>query len=103
MKKSFNSSKDNQTFRYMPRITIAPKHYEEERIEELVKKCKEYNYDEVMFFINNENLFRGFLTTEEIAPNVERIKRAKVRLAKDGIAKFTVISYNTNKMGDQSI
>ena len=86
MKESVNNGKVNQTFQYMPRITIAPNHYEEERIEELVARCKEYNYDEVMFFINNENLFRGFLTTEEIKPNVEMIKRAKARLEKEGIA-----------------
>ncbi len=86
MKNLLHEDETKKTFRYMPRITIAPNHYEEERIEELVVKCKEYDYDEVMFFINNENLFRGFLTTEEIAPYVEMIKRAKVRLAKEGIA-----------------
>ncbi len=93
-----------RTFQYMPRITIAPNHYEEERIEELVLRCKEYDYDEVMFFINNENLFRGFLSTEEIKPNVEMIKRAKARLAKEGIATslnpWTTLGHGT--YGQQS-
>lgn len=91
-------------FQYMPRITIAPNHYEEERVEELVLRCKEYDYDEVMFFINNENLFRGFLSTAEIKPNVEMIKRAKTRLAKEGIATslnpWTTLGHGT--YGQQS-
>lgn len=69
----------------MPRVTIVPGKYENERIEELVRCCKKYRYDEVIFFINNESLFRGFLTKDEIVPNLELIKRAKKRLDEIGV------------------
>ena len=82
----YYGNKNRRVFQYMPRITIAPNHYENERIEELVSRCREYDYDEVMFFINNENLFRGFLSTDEIVPYVKMIKKAKEALSKAGIA-----------------
>lgn len=72
-------------FRYIPRISIVPGAFEEERIKETVRCCKEYCYDEVMFFINAESLFKGFLTVEEVKPYVETIKRAKIALEKEGI------------------
>ena len=35
-------------FKYMPRVTITPGVCEAERIEELVRRCIEYRYDEVI-------------------------------------------------------
>lgn len=72
-------------FQYMPRVTITPNVCEEERISELVRCCKEYRYDEVMFFVNAENLYRGFVEPSSLASQVALIKRAKQSLAKEGI------------------
>ena len=72
-------------FLYIPRISIIPGEYEEERIEEAIRCCKKYGYDELMFFINAESLFRGFLTLEELKPYVETIKKAKLRLEAENI------------------
>ena len=72
-------------FSYIPRITVIPGEFEEERIAELVRCCKAYGYDELMFFINGENLFNGFMTIDEIKPYVETIKKAKKELDKIGV------------------
>ena len=72
-------------FKYMPRVTITPGVCEAERIEELVRRCIEYRYDEVMFFVNAENLYRGFVEISSLVPQVELIKRAKSALAVEGI------------------
>ena len=72
-------------YEYMPRITIIPGKYEKERIDEAVRCCKKYGYDEIMFFINGENLFQGFMKKEDIKPLVETIKRAKAELDKIGV------------------
>ena len=74
-----------KTFSYIPRVTVIPGEFENERIAELVRCCKKYGYDELMFFINGENLFNGFMTIEEIKPFVETIKKAKVELDKIGV------------------
>ncbi len=74
-----------ETFKYIPRITIVPGEFEEERIEEAVRCCKEYGYDEIMFFINAESLFKGFLSVEEVKPYVETIKKAKASLDEIGV------------------
>lgn len=68
-----------KTFSYIPRITVIPGEFENERIAELVRCCKKYGYDELMFFINGENLFNGFMTIEEIKPFVETIKKSQSR------------------------
>lgn len=72
-------------FKYMPRVTITPGVCEAERIEELVRRCVEYRYDEVMFFVNAENLYRGFVDISSLEPQVKLIKRAKSALAAEGI------------------
>ena len=72
-------------FSYIPRITVVPGEFEKERIDELVRCCKKYGYEELMFFINGENLFNGFMTIEEIKPFVETIKKAKKELDKIGV------------------
>ena len=72
-------------YEYMPRITIIPGKYEKERIDEAVRCCEKYGYDEIMFFINGENLFQGFMKKEDIKPLVETIKRAKAELDKIGV------------------
>lgn len=72
-------------FTYIPRVSLSVGHYEEERIQELVRCCEKYGYKELMFFINAENLFRGFLSLEELKPHVALIKRAKIELDKIGV------------------
>ena len=38
-----------KNFSYIPRITVIPGEFENERIAELVRCCKKYGYDELMF------------------------------------------------------
>ncbi len=72
-------------FQYIPRISILPDVCEEERIKTLVTSCQKYGYEEVMFFLNSENVYKGFLTVDEIQREIALIKRAKDALAKAGI------------------
>lgn len=72
-------------FTYMPRITILPGPYEEERIRTLVTYCKKYRYDEVMFFVNAENLNDGHIEIKKLQPYIDTILRAKEALKAEGI------------------
>ncbi len=74
-----------KVFRYIPRITIVPGVYEEERIEVLAKYCLEYRYDEVMFFLNAEDLNDGHIELDALDPYLDVIERAKCALAERGI------------------
>lgn len=73
------------SYRYIFRCTIAPGFHEDERLENLLTFCKEANAEEVMFFICCEELNTGHVTKEEAAPYIKLIKRAKNRLAQEGI------------------
>lgn len=73
-------------FRYHLRVSIAPDEYAGERIRELVRVCRKYGYDEVMFFINAENLNVGHMTLREAQPYIDVIKRAKAALSAENIA-----------------
>lgn len=81
-------------FSYMPRVTILPGKYEEERISVLTEYCRRYRYDEVMFFINGENLNDGHIDLNLLPKYVDCIKRAKQQLAKSNI-KTSLNPWNT--------
>ncbi len=72
-------------YRYCLRISIAPDEFTEQRIGELIRVCKKYNYDEVIFFVNAENLNVGHMTKEQAQPYLDVIKAAKARLNAKGI------------------
>lgn len=76
----------NTGYRYMPRITIAPGVCEEERIRTLAAYCKKYRYDEVMFFLNAEDLNEGHIEKDSAERYLAVIERAKRELEKEGIA-----------------
>ena len=73
-------------YRYYLRVSIAPDEFANERIRELVRVCKKYGYDEVLFFVNAENLNIGHMTKKQAQPYLEVIKDAKEYLNKEGIS-----------------
>lgn len=72
-------------FRYILRFTVQPGNNEDERFSQLVEFCTTALIDEVMFFINCEELNQGHLTIEETKPWMEVIKRGKKILEPLGI------------------
>lgn len=81
-------------FAYMPRITIVPELLEEERIRILTEYCQKYKYDEVMFFLNAENLNDGHMELKSLTPYLEVINSAKKALEKVHI-KTSLNPWNT--------
>jgi hypothetical protein len=75
--------KDNYV--YILRYTVQPGHHEEKRMDELVSFCKKARIDDVMFFINCEELNQGHLSIEETQPWMEVIACGKERLEPLGI------------------
>jgi len=74
------------SFQYMLRFAIQPGFREDERLENLVKFCRAALIDEVMFFVNCEELNQGHLTREETQPWLEVIAKGKRALTPLGIA-----------------
>ncbi len=75
----------NRDFLYILRFTIQPGCCDEERIEQLISFCRQARIDDVMFFIDCEELNTGFITKEEARPWLDVISRAKERLEPLGI------------------
>ena len=69
----------------MPRVTIVPGVCEKERIDDLVKYCRQYKYDDVMFFLNAEDLNDGHIELNALEPYLQVILKAKSALKKAGI------------------
>lgn len=67
------------------RIQIVPEHHEEQRINSVIKFCKDHDFDNVMLFINSEEYHVGHMTKEEAEPWLAAMKRAKEALIKEGI------------------
>ena len=63
-------------FSYILRLTIQPGHQEKNRILQLATFCKEARIDEVMFFINSDELCQGHLSIDETQPWIDTILRA---------------------------
>jgi len=64
-------------YKYMLRFVLVPGLEEDERIEELVRFCKDTLIDEVVFFICAEDYNTGHVTIEEATPFVNAILKAK--------------------------
>lgn len=72
-------------FLYILRVCIQPGHREEEKINELIKFCQQSLIDDVMFFIDCEELNGGHITNQELIPWLNLITKAKKRLDVLGI------------------
>jgi hypothetical protein len=75
--------KDNYV--YILRYAVQPGHHEEKRMDELVSFCKKARIDDVMFFIDCEELSQGHLSIEETRPWMKVIAYGKERLEPLGI------------------
>jgi hypothetical protein len=73
------------SYQYILRFTIQPGFNEEERFLHLLDFCKTAAIDEVMFFINCEELNQGHLTLDETEPWMRVIERGKELLEPLGI------------------
>ena len=73
------------SFKYLVRCAIQPGFHEDEKLKNLVEFCKASKADDVMFFINCEDLNQGHLTMEETKPWMDLISRAKPVLAGIGV------------------
>jgi len=70
-------------YAYMLRFTLHPGHFEEERLEELVRFCRQSRVDDVMFFIAPLNL--NHISEREADEWLSAIRRAKHALAANGV------------------
>ena len=70
-------------YAYMLRFTLHPGHFEEERLEELVRFCRQSRVDDVMFFIAPLKL--NHISKEEADDWLGAIRRAKHALAGIGV------------------
>ena len=73
-------------FTYILRFTIQPGHHEQARFERLVSFCKQAKIDDVMFFVQCEELNQGHITLADIQPWLDMLRGFKPRLAAEGIA-----------------
>ena len=74
-----------EKFIYSLRLTIQPGHHEESSLADLKAFCIDARIDDVMFFINGEELNQGHQTLEEIQPWLDLIARGRDMLQPLGI------------------
>ncbi len=67
--------------RYILRFCLQPRFQEEERLDALLRYVKRADIDEVMFFLNCEELFQGHLSIAEYAPWLDTVQNAASKLA----------------------
>ena len=72
-------------FSYILRVCIQPGHREEEKIEDLLRFCRQGLIDDVMFFIDCEDLNQGHIRKEEVKPWLDLIVKVKKELNAMGI------------------
>lgn len=73
-------------FEYILRFTIQPNHHEEDRFQRLLKFCEAAKIDDVMFFVDCEELNQGHVTKEHLEPWLKMLNGFKGRLAEKGIS-----------------
>lgn len=73
------------SYKYILRLAIQSGFHESERLASMVDFCQQAQIDDVMFFINCEELNQGHLTREQTMPWLELISRAKQILTPMGI------------------
>lgn len=74
-----------EKFIYCLRYAIQPGFHEDDKLKVLVDFCRNAFIDDVMFFINCEELNQGHLTVDETIPWLELISKAKSTLEPMGI------------------
>ncbi len=74
-----------QGFRYLLRAVIVPGYNEHEKIERLLRFCKEAKIDNIMFFTNGEELNNGHLTYDEEKVWIDLIGKAQKELEEIGV------------------
>lgn len=72
-------------YQYILRFCLPPGHHEEERLGALLSFCQEASIDDVMFFVDCEELNVGHIPQEEAKAWVDLIARGKELLAPLGI------------------
>ena len=87
-------------FRYVLRFPMEPGFNEDEVSQRLVDFCKSGKIDEVMFFINCEDVFMGHLTKEQTKPWLEMIARHAHTLKKAGV-DFSINPWTTLSHADR--
>ncbi|KRN27539.1 hypothetical protein IV38_GL001994 [Lactobacillus selangorensis] len=63
------------TYHYALRFTLDPQHYTKTQIEQLVTFCQQAQIDEVVFFINSEELNQSFLTPAQTQQWLDAIQK----------------------------
>jgi hypothetical protein len=81
-------------FIYSLRYTIDPAHHPDERTEALIQFCGNAKVDDVIFFVDCEELNSGHISPEELTPWLSRLRTAKTRLEQRGIT-FSVNPWAT--------
>jgi hypothetical protein len=81
-------------FRYHLRFCVQPGYFEEEKLRDLLLFCDKAGIDEVVFFINPEELNQGHLTVDQTDVWLGVIKRFAGELKKHGVA-FSVNPWST--------
>jgi len=76
---------DQERFQYILRFALQPGHYEKENIDRLMRFCTAARINDVMFFINCEELNQGHLSLSETRPWVEVISHASEKLETIGV------------------
>ena len=77
--------KANKDFLYILRFCVQPGHHEEERLKELISFCEKGLINDVMFFIDCEDINQGHITKEEVKSWMQLIERAGKILEPMGI------------------
>jgi len=85
MDKNKMETQNSSKFQYILRFAVQPGHDEDEKLSVLLDFCKEALIDEVMFFINCEELNQGHLTIEETKPWMDLIAKGKKLLETIGV------------------
>lgn len=78
-------SNKHKGYIYSLRFTLQPGFHESEKLDLLLDFCSKALIDDVMFFINCEELNQGHLTRKETEPWINGIDRWKQQLSKAGI------------------
>lgn len=75
-----------ETYQYSLRFAIDPFNWNEERAKKLIKFCQEARIDNVVFFINPEELNQGHLTIDQVRTHwLPTVAKVSKRLAEMGI------------------
>lgn len=74
-----------EKYLYILRYTVQPGHQEEKRMEELSDFCRSAQIDDVLFFIDCEEINQGHITLEDAKPWMEFISESKMKLDSMGI------------------